>query len=993
MLGKLFKLKSLQNVGPNMQAHDLADFKNGDLPRPINSFEDSYTREILYGNLDFSISPVPLNNQKFRLIISQDGGNLRAKQVLYDSSLEAPPASLLARDQATSGRSTPMGSGMASPPLANSISSHLDPLKVFSGSLRLPPLHITQTTPKSWHNINDLNDYMFGRGLPSSERTMATKIHLLPHFSSYRCVLISNLFLISDSVAFNPETDCVDGHWNPRPVLPAKELCLDTYCKSPGSFDSPTKTGFNSRFSIGFIIPLEDPGQSVGDAIAPFWTAISYQLIVLQSLVAKKLLLALKAATVHNICPYINNRRVLLPKGFLQSEHELSSLLQKLIRLVTHSVNCPRILNINSVMAYALLTHNLAYKSKLVNWALEVINWLEFKDGRGMPNSHFNNGSSFSSVHPQISNSLATSVHNSWADKTFASSTFLASLLALVLPLRQHLNEEPLSCDFSSSAPKHVARIVIMTSNSVVAKKLVFILSGVIPNVQFCSEDIEASVASNAPPAESYYEKSNVAKPIDSPPANASSPLSGHEDLPELVKPIPIRSRSLPEDDGSDCASLSVSSKLGWEVPTKSVASVSFCEQRSPNDEVHVTTARLIPSSQRLNNSTSIAYLSSSLNSSLSSSASNYSLSKLGSSFMEKWRGSLVGSSKSGMPGFNFDSMDGALAHDVLSEKPFFISARSPSPGFEYDGPIWEDSALPLRPLSPGRRMHKCVVADDKPLIKSSSSGDALPSVNIDRAKLFIYSPNRGDGGLKEKNAALIKSKLADIMTRKTSWAQDGHTIRIKAYNQGSDPGGTQQLMRKVQKNVVLNPNVAFVDGFRPENIMQSCPANPRLETQIMSAMKNDLLFHHNNCGKEQVTSTTVFISLRAREIKLIELSVGGKNDVGPTTPKGNLTPPVNVHLNKVSGSPVTSYFSGIDAGHAKKERKPSGAEAYRTTIKKVFSPHKNSGNRKVIGELDAKLEKLTEIVSLINNNSDSSRECRENLDSMFYNCVRDILE
>lgn len=70
--------------------------KNGPIINPntnpyqnVNTFEDSYSREILYGTSDtLQLKPYQLNNKFFRIIISQDGGNLRSKQVLYDSAAQ-----------------------------------------------------------------------------------------------------------------------------------------------------------------------------------------------------------------------------------------------------------------------------------------------------------------------------------------------------------------------------------------------------------------------------------------------------------------------------------------------------------------------------------------------------------------------------------------------------------------------------------------------------------------------------------------------------------------------------------------------------------------------------------------------------------------------------------------------------------------------------------------------------------------------------------------
>ena len=61
-------------------------------PLPPCSYEDSYSREILYGTHNANLlKPYYFNNQHFRIFLAQDGGNLRTKQILFDTAQQLQP--------------------------------------------------------------------------------------------------------------------------------------------------------------------------------------------------------------------------------------------------------------------------------------------------------------------------------------------------------------------------------------------------------------------------------------------------------------------------------------------------------------------------------------------------------------------------------------------------------------------------------------------------------------------------------------------------------------------------------------------------------------------------------------------------------------------------------------------------------------------------------------------------------------------------------------
>ncbi|ABN64277.2 predicted protein, partial [Scheffersomyces stipitis CBS 6054] len=875
------------------------------------SFEDTYAREILYGtNNANQLKPYVINNKFFRILISQDGGSLRAKQVLYDS----------ASDSQSPNASTPTS------PTATAYNC-----KPFC---RPNSLNRNIMTSKVYHNSSELNDYMFGCGLPSNETNCATKVHILPVLTNsvcgpYNSVLVTRLFSISDFEASEQCSDLsrlsLDSSWNPSPTIRVGNTNIRKHLFAKASCnENNNKNNFNSRFAISVVIPLESIND-INDVIFNNWEEISHFMVVMQKIVYKKLIMHLNNDSFYDndnkltSCPYLINKRIQFPSYMLQGE-DIGSQLFKLIKLIYYNANIPKIINCNYLIKSAIKNEKSQYNPMLLNWVLEILNWLEFKDGKNLGNTDL------------------TALNG-----TCNNNTFLASLLALLIPYRKSLGIRPYH-HVPNSKNREITRVVIMTGNPVVAKKLIFIINGIIPY---------------SPSAKlSSYEKNGndsfneVNENDDDNSSKKSSPLNASS------HPIPIKPTSLANSyESSDNSFLgSTPSVKGWEIPSKSSASTTTT---TPNKQIEsamkgipiakasMTTAvdgTNYPSS--LSKSSSMAHLSSSLNSSSSSSYSNYSLSKIGGSFMEKWKNSFGASytsnSMHSIPYSNsnnsnpsgatyFPNSDFAppASYGSLSKRTSIQSMRTPSPAIEYEEFQWQ----PTTPMSIANNIshssnnsqHGTIVGTPTKLSRTQSMYDLynmnsngnnvmneesyndgsatnshMKNITIKRAKSSVYAPLVDDIAVKnitEHNKSVIKSKCEEIMKLRYS-VKNSHNSILEINPIKTKPKVETHYIdideAEMLKNKPLLPIVAFTDEFRSEFSIQSCPVNPKLETQVTNCMKNDLMFYQNNYDYESITSRTVFISLRAREIKVIEMNINNDNSPQDSTISNETNQPLN---------------------------------------------------------------------------------------------------
>lgn len=78
----------------------------------------------------------------------------------------------------------------------------------------------------------------------------------------------------------------------------------------------------------------------------------------------------------------------------------------------------------------------------------------------------------------------------------------------------------------------------------------------------------------------------------------------------------------------------------------------------------------------------------------------------------------------------------------------------------------------------------------------------------------------------------------------------------------------------KTTKRKPLLPLCGYIQQFVPQFALQVCPINLGLENKILCEMQNDCT-DHNIQQPGQTVSTTIFISLRAKEVKLLRVKSG----------------------------------------------------------------------------------------------------------------------
>lgn len=1141
MLGRLFQQSSSSNVAspspplaPSITAND--------------TYDDCHTRTFLYGNSKV-FKPVNFNSKQFRLIISQDGGNLRSKQVLYDSNKlgdnqnckksyfdskhskvdsdgggcdykqvqrlntyainkesETPTnnndndkfndnndndnydkidkndkndKNFNNNDKYCNDYTSKNGNyihsnntpdrNISNPVNNNGINSTIpnNSIPLASKYIKSDPNYVAKKGVSliNSYNIADIDDYMFGCGLPSNESCSVTKIHILPQLNNKTwSILITRLFSISTEDIYLVKS--LD--WQVSSTLPINQ----NHIIQPAN---KSRESINSRFSIGIIIPLQNLND-IQDLVFLNWIELSHYLLNLQKFIFKKLIFHLNLDSNKNNS-YIINKRIQFSNYILQQDLDINQYLLKFIKLF-HYINLPKLINSNDLINEVLISKsqfnspkNYQFKSLLFSWLMEILNWLNFKDG--------NDG-------------------------------FLPSLFALILPIKNSLAIKPY--EYSKKIHREVTRIVIMTSNPTIVKKLIFIINGLIPSNNFIVETkqeqeletqnendyLSEKFTSTRP--ETIYRNSSFTNPdfngnnspdvlkkihnhrntnLTSPsaltkihrycerlkqkqqeedfdhsedgtylsmhknkcntpnetstqpnspikPINIGIPKRGNNLISSYVGtpiledsvvssnnfayPIPIKAQntygspiSFENDISPNHSSPSIK---GWEIPGKSTVSTttstnfSIIEPMSQNIPISNTRGKDCNTHPTLSKLASMAYLSTSLNSSLSSSTSKYSFNNIGGSFFEKWKNPLgISQSTQNTPGYTFDE----YFPPPPNKKNSFQSFKSFSPAVEHDDFNWHSGLTSLsssygksQPITPTKISRSQLILeinnihdDIELLINENKTG---MNMNLSRTNSGIFSPIMNDTkDCYEYNQALIMKRCQAIMKKRNilikKW--DDNVLEVdclpredgaeKEKEDGieddddddeiyelSDPDqstitsiSSLSLNKQVSKSSIiklknLNPIVSFTEEFRPEFNLQSCPASNKLEQQIMSTMKQDLLYYQNFFHYEKITTRTILVSLRAREIKQIEMRINNKGIVDSS----------NQEFTRDSQFSLPNIPKPVN-------------NTYHTKIKKVYTPTRNIGNLKLIQSIEAI---FGEIDQLINYNKDKSQDFYDNL-------------
>lgn len=199
-------------------------------------------------------------------------------------------------------------------------------------------------TLSSLHIVGELTQYMFGC-FPSLETQPLTKLHILPPLLLVHgaMVLVSRIFSLDD----DPVDQDDDDDWVVKPS--ATPILQRAYV--------------SLRLGIGLVIPME-MASDITDVVFANWKVICDHLSSFVALVSKKAL-----ASVEPNC----QRLVISSYGF-QSDPDFLLATKKVVRLLTHVVNTPRVLSLPRDPSSRVVVLKL--------WVLEVVNWMEHKEGK-----------------------------------------------------------------------------------------------------------------------------------------------------------------------------------------------------------------------------------------------------------------------------------------------------------------------------------------------------------------------------------------------------------------------------------------------------------------------------------------------------------------------------------------------------------------------------------------------------------------------------------
>lgn len=664
------------------------------------------------------------------------------------------------------------------------------------------------------HSINELSLFMFGcYGMPISENNVTTKIHYLPALANMNSsILVTRLFSLDSSFKLKPHKfSHATSEWDPHPISEIDEL--------------PLNENLSIRFSLGLIIPISSSVESVRDEITELWPQISENLRLLQNSVCsilkhqyttsqKMKKLQHQQQQQHVSANYLSqspnntsfqttmNTKLNFPLYCLQSEIEIYQELSRFLSHIVSLVEIPRL--------FVDLKHS---NQALINWATTLSLWLELKDGKVHQSDGFSDDGYTNGIH-----------------QTSESVKFLASLLYILLPLRNELLDTPdYVTDFKSKL-----RVVISTGNPIVSQKLIFIIAGILGYERF---------------SQMYNDCENIRKLYQ-------SRISTESETSKSVSPslesdygkrnILTRNNSLVIDiPPNNFESQMKSNGFNIQSPSVSTISANVQSQRIP-----------VPSMNRTSSYASLQNLSSSYTGNFSGSigsqtSSNSWRNNLGS-FMERWKSSMS-------PSPTTSQFSQPHSHSSQND--------SPSPSLEYDEYPW---FMIKKPASSSGHLSSSPAPSFMSLHTSSTQQPSR--FTLTNNPLIGTYKARDKFDINRSTSSLIGIKLSSI---KESVNQNINSIMSENFDcfvSESDESVIDVNLKKETTVDVSNPQiplpllVGYISQYRPEFNMMSCPFKNLKDNLFINSMRDDL--KNKNIKK----SRFYFINLGSKNVEFLEM-------------------------------------------------------------------------------------------------------------------------
>lgn len=320
-----------------------------------------------------------------------------------------------------------------------------------------------------------------------------------------------------------------------------------------------------------------------------------------------------------------------------------------------------------------------------------------------------------------------------------------------------------------------------------------------------------------------------------------------------LTIPIPKYQHSLSSSPMLTPSSLNFNNSLrtGWEIPS------------TPSKSI--TTPSVLSHSNSVSNLNSVTSLSTSLsNSYLPSSYFSRSY-----QYITNWANSPLESTSS--------------AASIKSNK-------TPSPALEYEEYPWTGlNSVPA--YHPGPSHHIARVNSSHELIRRKSKLPELPKIR--RTSSTIINNSSDHNKNKIELFKLMNTSIKDISKISINESKNVSILKV-------DYNNLHSTSSNINNEESLPKFTGFTPLYIPEFQLQACQTTPDLELKVINSMKQDIIMD------DFETSKTIFVSLRAREIKEISMSrikLNGNNYEFLTKSKKfyNLGQPIDVQSLKFS--------------------------------------------------------------------------------------------